>query len=182
MKVARMTLRHDAAPHPVFRQVVSAIRQKKLLRPDNGVLVAVSGGSDSVCLLMVLHEMRQRAVLPGLDLHVGHVNYGLRGEESEKDEEYVRELGTTLSLPVHVERVHVVPQPGQTVQGQARDARYAFFARVRREYGLTPWRPATQPMTRPKPSSSGCCVVRERVAWPASQCNVAMASFGRFWM
>src|SRR2546430_4058352 len=34
-------------------------------------------------------------------------------------------------------RLHVVPQPGQTVQGQARDARYAFFARVRREYGLT---------------------------------------------
>src|SRR3989449_10979008 len=137
MKVARMALRHNAAPHPVFRQVVSAIRQKKLLRPDDRVLVAVSGGSDSVCLLMVLHEMRQRAVLPGLDLHVGHVNYGLRGEESEKDEAYVRELGTTLSLPVHVERVHVVPQPGQTVQGQARDARYAFFARVRREYGLT---------------------------------------------
>ena len=137
MKVARMTLRHDAAPHPVFRQVVSAIRQKKLLRPDDRVLVAVSGGSDSVCLLMVLHETRQRAVLPGLDLHVGHVNYGLRGEESEKDEAYVRELGTKLSLPVHVERVHVVPQPGQTVQGQARDARYAFFARVRREYGLT---------------------------------------------
>ena len=137
MKVERMVLRHDAAPHPVFRQVVSAIRQKKLLRPDDRVLVAVSGGSDSVCLLMVLHEMRQRAVLPGLDLHVGHVNYGLRGEESEKDEAYVRELGTTLSLPVHVERVHVVPQPGQTVQGQARDARYAFFARVRREYRLT---------------------------------------------
>src|SRR2546427_12749703 len=137
MKVARMALRHDAAPHPVFRQVVSAIRQNKLLRPDNAALVAVCGGPDSVCLLMVLYEMRQRAVVPGLYLHVGHVNYGLRGEESEKDEVYVRELGTTLSLPVHAERVHVVPQPGQTVQGQARDARYAFFARVRREYGLT---------------------------------------------
>src|SRR5207245_3166865 len=137
MKVARMTLRHDAAPHPVFRQVVSAIRQKKLLRPDNGVLVAVSGGSDSVCLLMVLHEMRQRAVLPGLDLHVAHVNYGLRGEESEKDEAFVRDLGNRLSLPVHVERVHLVPRPGQALQSHARDARYEVFARVGRDYGLT---------------------------------------------
>ncbi|HZC67614.1 MAG TPA: tRNA lysidine(34) synthetase TilS [Nitrospirales bacterium] len=132
-----MAPRHDTAPHPVFQQVVSAIRRKKLLRHDDRVLVAVSGGSDSVCLVMVLHEMRQRGVLPGLDLHVAHVNYGLRGEESEKDETYVRDLGKTLSLPVHVERVHLVPRPGQTLQSQARDTRYAFFARVRREYGLT---------------------------------------------
>jgi tRNA(Ile)-lysidine synthase len=137
MKVARMARTHNTAPHPVFRQVVSAVRQKKLLRPDDRVLVAVSGGPDSVCLLMVLHEMRQRGVMPGLDLQVAHVNYGLRREESEKDEAYVRELGKTLSLPVHVERAHLVPRPGQTLQGQARDVRYAFFARVRREYGLT---------------------------------------------
>lgn len=137
MKVEHMALRHDTAPHPVFRQVVSAIRQKKLLRPDDRVLVAVSGGPDSVCLVMVLYEMQQRGVLPGLDLQVAHVNYGLRGEESEKDEAYVRELGKTVNLPVHVERAHLVPRPGQTVQSQARDARYAFFARVRREYDLT---------------------------------------------
>lgn len=137
MKVERMALRHDTAPHPVFRQVAATVRQKKLLRPDDRVLVAVSGGSDSVCLVMVLYEMQQRGVLPGLDLHVAHVNYGLRGAESEKDEAYVRDLGKTLNLPAHVERVHLVPRPGQTVQSQARDARYAFFARMRRECGLT---------------------------------------------
>jgi len=137
MKVERMALRHDTAPHPVFRQVAATVRQKKLLRPDDRVLVAVSGGPDSVCLVMVLYEMQQRGVLPGLDLHVAHVNYGLRGAESEKDEAYVRDLGKTLNLPAHVERVHLVPRPGQTVQSQARDSRYAFFARMRRECGLT---------------------------------------------
>src|SRR5207247_9887814 len=71
------------------------------------------------------------------DLHVAHVNYSLRGEESEKDEAYVRDLGNTLKLPVHVERAHLVPGSGRVLQSQARDARYAFFARVRREYGLT---------------------------------------------
>src|SRR6266852_4014059 len=137
MKVERMALRHDTAPHPVFRQVVAAVRQKKLLRPDDRVLVAVSGGPDSVCLVLVLHELRQRRVLPGLDLHVAHVNYSLRGEESEKDEAYVRDLGNQLSLPVHVERAHLVPRSGQALQSQARDARYAFFTRVRRQHGLT---------------------------------------------
>ena len=136
MKVEQMALR-PTATHPVFRQVVSAVRQGRLLRHDDRVLAAVSGGSDSVCLLMVLHELRQRGVLAGLDLQVAHVNYGLRGKESEADEAYVRDLGRTLGAPVHVERVCVVEQPGQTFQSQARDARYAFFARVRREHGLT---------------------------------------------
>src|SRR5207245_2192458 len=108
-----------------------------LLRPDDRWPVAVSGRTDSVCVVLVLHELRQRGVLPGLDLHVAHVNYGLRGEESEKDEAYVRDLGNTLSLPVHVERAHLVPRSGQALQSQARDARYAFFTRVRREHGLT---------------------------------------------
>src|SRR5438552_11846640 len=137
MKVEPMALGRNTAPHPVFRQVVAAVRQKKLLCPDDRVLVAVSGGPDSVCLVLVLHELRQRGVLPGLDLHIAHVNYSLRGEESEKDEAYVRDLGNTLSLPVHVERVHLVPRSGQALQSQARDARYAFFTRVRREHGLT---------------------------------------------
>src|SRR6058998_2550256 len=137
MKVEPMALGRDSTPHPVFRQVVAAVRQKKLLRPDDRVLVAVSGGPDSVCLVLVLHELRQRGVLPGLDLHVAHVNYSLRGEESEKDEAYVRDLGNQLSLPVHVERAHLVPRSGRALQSQARDARYAFFTRVRREYGLT---------------------------------------------
>src|SRR2546428_102598 len=60
MKVEPMALGRDTAPHPVFRQVVAAVRQKKLLRPDDRVLVAVSGGPDSVCLVLVLHELRQR--------------------------------------------------------------------------------------------------------------------------
>src|SRR2546421_13093162 len=99
MKAEPMALRQDTAPHPVFRQVVAAVRQKKLLRPDDRVLVAVSGGADSVCLVMVLHEMRQRAVWPGLDLHVAHFNYGLRGGEAKKEEAVVRDLGDRLSPP-----------------------------------------------------------------------------------
>src|SRR5438132_11165700 len=112
MKVEPMALGRNTAPHPVFRQVVAAVRQKKLLRPDDRVLVAVSGGPDSVCLVLVLHELRQRGVLPGLDLHIAHVNYSLRGEESEKDEAYVRALVKTLMQPVHDQRGQRVPRLG----------------------------------------------------------------------
>ena len=135
--MAHMAVRHDTSPHRVLRQVVEVVRRKRLIRPSDRVLVAVSGGPDSVCLLLVLHEMRERGLLPGLELHIAHVNYRLRGEESEKDETFVRELGATLGVPVSCERVRLVADPGQTLQEAAREARYAYFARLRRELSLT---------------------------------------------
>jgi len=132
-----MAVRHDTSPHPVLRQVVEVVRRKRLVRPGDRILVAVSGGADSVCLLRLLQEMRERDLMPGLDLHVAHVNYGLRGEESEKDEAFVRELGAMLGVPVSCERLPMALQPGQTLQEAAREARYAYFARLRREWGLT---------------------------------------------
>jgi tRNA(Ile)-lysidine synthase len=130
------TLR-DTSPHAVLRQVTEAVRRKRLIQPGGRVLVAVSGGADSVCLLALLHEMRERALLPGIDLRIAHVNYGLRGDESEEDEVFVRELGSKLGVPVDCERVRLMPKSGGTLQSRARDARYAFFGRVLREHGMT---------------------------------------------
>ncbi|TAL10696.1 MAG: tRNA lysidine(34) synthetase TilS [Nitrospirae bacterium] len=130
------TLR-DRALHPVLRQVAEAARRKRLIQPGDRVLVAVSGGPDSVCLLMALHEMRERSLAPGTELRIAHVNYGLRGEESEGDETFVRELGRRLDVPVSCERVRPIPQSGGTLQSRARDARYAFFERMLREHRMT---------------------------------------------
>ena len=130
------TLR-DTSPHAVLRQVTEAVRRQRLIQPDGRVLVAVSGGADSVCLLTLLHEMRERVLLPGIELRIAHVNYGLRGEESEEDEAFVRELGAKLGVPVDCERVRLMPKSGGTLQSRARDARYAFFGRLLREHGMT---------------------------------------------
>src|SRR5207245_10267377 len=94
-------------------------------------------GAESVRLLTLLHEMRERTPLSGIELRIAHVNYGLRGEESERDEAFVRELGTKLGVPVSCERVRLTPKSGGTLQSRARDARYAFFARLLREQGMT---------------------------------------------
>jgi tRNA(Ile)-lysidine synthase len=122
--------------HAVLRQVAEAVRRKRLIQPGDRVLVAVSGGADSVCLLTLLHEMRERALVPGIELRMAHVNYGLRGDESEEDEAFVRELGSKLGVPVDCERVRLTPKSGGTLQSRARDARYAFFERVLREQGM----------------------------------------------
>ena len=89
-----------------------------MLRGGETVLVAVSGGSDSVALLHVLREL---APTFGLTLHVLHVDHGLRAE-SPRDAEFVRALGDRLGVPVDVERVTIGPG---SVEAAARDARYA---------------------------------------------------------
>ncbi|MHC4422776.1 MAG: ATP-binding protein, partial [Planctomycetota bacterium] len=68
------------------------------------VLVAVSGGIDSVALLHALHELAHEHTLK---LLIGHVNHGLRGAESEADQAAVERLGAQLGLPVEMARVDV---------------------------------------------------------------------------
>jgi len=89
-----------------------------MLAGGESVLVAVSGGADSVAMLHLLH-----ALAPSwrLTLHVVHVDHGLR-PESAADAAFVRDLGARLGVPVEVERVHVGPG---SVEAAARAARYA---------------------------------------------------------
>ena len=88
------------------------------LLPDAGpVLVGVSGGCDSMSLLHVL----KRA---GADVIACHVNYGLRGSDSDADEALVRETAAAWGVPVRVEQVRL---SSGNLQDGARRARRAFF-------------------------------------------------------
>lgn len=96
------------------------------------VLVACSAGLDSTALLDVLHRLPRRL---GLELAVAHVNHGLRGPDSEADEEFVRDLAAARGLPVHVARADPRPLRARgpsrsrpTLQEAARALRYQAFA------------------------------------------------------
>src|ERR1039457_3522464 len=93
--------------------------------------VAVSGGADSVCLLHVLLELAPRW---DLQLSVLHLNHRLRGEESDGDEDFVRELAERLELPVTVQAWDQSRQAGRpappNLEEAAREARLAFFAQA----------------------------------------------------
>jgi len=110
----------------IVREVRDAIR--RLGVEGRSVLVAVSGGIDSVALLHVLHSLADEL---GLALSIGHVNHGLRGEESEGDERAVCSLGEAMGLPVRVKRVDLATlrqgrssRDRPTVQEAARELRY----------------------------------------------------------
>jgi tRNA(Ile)-lysidine synthase len=86
-------------------------------------LLAVSGGMDSMCLLHLCLEN-------GMNVEVGHVNYGLRGEDSELDEALVRSFCEGHSVPFHVSNWTPDESLKGSIQMQCRDYRYAFFDKV----------------------------------------------------
>ena len=85
--------------------------------------MAVSGGADSVCLLEVLRELAGRW---DLRLTVLHLDHGLRGEESRRDAEFVRELAGSRDLPFFLARAELAAAPGN-LEEAAREARFEFF-------------------------------------------------------
>jgi tRNA(Ile)-lysidine synthase len=106
-------------------RVENGVRRLKLLRPGDRIGVAVSGGADSVFLLHMLLKLSETW---DWKLTVLHANHELRGEESEKDMQFVQKLAGSLDLPCIAERV---PVPAGNLEQSARDGRLAFFARAR---------------------------------------------------
>ena len=121
-------------PSSLASRARAAIRQHALLRPGESVLVAVSGGADSVALLHVLHTLakRQRWALT-----VAHLHHGLRAA-ADGDAAFVSDLARRLGVPCVVSRVRVAAlakRCGISVEMAAREARYAFFARTAKNVG-----------------------------------------------
>lgn len=111
-------------------KVKRTVEQEGLIGEGEGVLVAVSGGIDSVALFHVLFEISRH--LP-FRLAIAHVNHLLRGSESKRDEEFVRTLADTFSVPFFLKRVDTSAYArihGLSIQQAARDLRYAFLEEV----------------------------------------------------
>ncbi len=109
-------------------RVLNYIRQHELVRPGMKVLVAVSGGPDSVCLLHTLHELQSKLKIR---LHTAHLNHGLRGDEAAADASYVEKLAAKLDIPATIEARDVAGYQKKhhlTLEEAAREVRYAFLA------------------------------------------------------
>jgi tRNA(Ile)-lysidine synthase len=85
----------------MLEQVQSFIEKYHMLSQGDGIVVGVSGGADSVCLLAVLRELREKY---SLRLAVVHVNHMIRGEEAKRDQRYVEELCRGWEIPCRVYR------------------------------------------------------------------------------
>lgn len=120
------------------QQVLSSVREHGLLCEHDRVLVAVSGGPDSVALLHLLCAWKVKLKL---SLTVIHINHGLRGAESETDASFVESLCQQLAVPCLVQRLNLQEQfetrKASSIQAVARELRYEAFTQAVQQYDLT---------------------------------------------
>ncbi|HEY55050.1 MAG TPA: tRNA lysidine(34) synthetase TilS, partial [Dehalococcoidia bacterium] len=127
-------MRGESQP-PLGERVLGFIKQNQLVSGVGRLVVAVSGGPDSVCLLHILARGRKEL---GIKLHLAHLDHQLRGAESEADAEYVAGLSQKLGIPATIEKRDVKGYQKQerlSPEEAAREVRYRFLADVAESIG-----------------------------------------------
>lgn len=117
--------------------VENTVIKNNLINNKDSILVAVSGGADSISLLNVMLDLKEK-----MDLTIGiaHLNHCLRGKESERDCDFVKKLSEKLKLNLHLETINVKEfqrQNSLSIEDAARKLRYDFLQRTARKHGYT---------------------------------------------
>lgn len=116
----------------MFKAFAQELLAEKLLKPDDQVVVAVSGGADSMALLHLLVCLNRHEGWT-LRLHVAHLNHQLRGEAAEQDAAFVQAVSDDLGLPCTMDARDVAQAARERsigVEEVGREERYAFLERV----------------------------------------------------
>ncbi|TAK96678.1 tRNA lysidine(34) synthetase TilS [Patescibacteria group bacterium] len=112
--------------------------QNNLWQKGSKIVIGVSGGPDSVCLLDIFLKLQKKYAL---EILIANVNYGLRGKDSEKDEQFVRKLAENYGIKIEVLKFSKAKLwknlqlsfSKLPSENELRDIRYAFFEKVRQE-------------------------------------------------
>ncbi len=118
----------------VLEVIRQAINKYRLIEKDETVLCALSGGADSVCLLVCLSRLAEEM---GFSLLAAHVNHGIRGDEAARDEAYCQILCNAIHVPLFTAYIDVPAlSRGRSEEEVGREERYAFFYKLCEERGI----------------------------------------------
>ncbi|MGB6553645.1 MAG: tRNA lysidine(34) synthetase TilS, partial [Candidatus Binataceae bacterium] len=120
------------SPRNTVLSAISRSLERVRVSRDALILVALSGGADSVAMLHALIELRD---LFGYRLAAAHLNHCIRGAESDRDEAFVRELCARLGIDLIVERAAGLDAAMPNLEEAARDARHDFLRRTAESLG-----------------------------------------------
>lgn len=113
----------------MLKKIAHFIAQQKLLEKDKKYIVALSGGADSVCLLLVLQKL-------GYDIEAAHCNFKLRGTEADRDEQFCIELCKKHDIKIHLAHFDTnfyATSHKISIEMAARELRYSYFENLRRD-------------------------------------------------
>lgn len=118
-------------------QTAQTIHEKGLLSPGDKLVIAVSGGPDSMALLHVMHRL---SLANDYHLVVAHVNHQFRGAESDREAEAVEQYADKLSIPfcgIAIDVPAYVREHGGNTQAAARELRYRYLHEIAEQFGAT---------------------------------------------
>lgn len=116
----------------MINKVKQFILNNSLFNTESKLLVAISGGADSVSMLCVLHKL-------GYNVELAHCNFNLRESESDEDEVFVKKLAVKFKVKLHIKSFETKKYASEnkiSVQMAARDLRYNWFKELLREHSL----------------------------------------------
>ncbi|MBI5746714.1 MAG: tRNA lysidine(34) synthetase TilS [Nitrospirae bacterium] len=122
---------------PIISKVKGEIVKNSLISAGDRVVVALSGGPDSMAMLHILTGLYQEL---DISLHIAHLDHQFRGIQSQKDSEFIRSYADRLCLPATIESIDVpsfARKNRLSAQAAAREIRYKFLFKVAREVGGT---------------------------------------------
>ena len=118
----------------MLNKVSEYIKENSLIEDRDKIVVGVSGGADSICLLTILKELYQQA---SVELIVVHINHGIRGEAAAEDEQFVRSLARHMGLLYycfHYDVQKIAADKGLSVEEAGREVRYEAFFEICRKH------------------------------------------------
>ncbi len=115
--------------------ILKTIKKYELIESGDKVLIAVSGGPDSMCLLDVLNKLKAKL---GIEIAVAHVNHGIR-KEAKEETQYIKEYCSKYNIKIYVKYADVLSLAKEDKIGleeEGRKVRYNFFNEVLKETGF----------------------------------------------
>ncbi len=121
----------------IEQKAIKFIDEKKLIAPGDKILVALSGGPDSVFLLNLLIKHKRRFKI---EIALIHINHKLRGKDSTEDEKFCKLLAESLSIPIHIYRKDIKAFSKKnkiSIEEAGREIRYSLFESTANKFGYT---------------------------------------------